>query len=123
MLIVLPAGATFLIFYKLFELLDNLILQHINAAFNSLGIPSSSLLDLLAFVAVITLVGFFGGNFLGRNFIRLANLFMIHMLLLSQRQHILKNEVQVSEIQFKKGMLSPVSRGHCVICIEYILLT
>lgn len=73
LLILIPIGTTAVIFWQLYRLLDALALNFIHAIFGFFGVPSHPLLDIMALLIFIVLIGFFGGNFLGRKIIALTN--------------------------------------------------
>lgn len=66
LLILFPVGTTFLIFYKIYEILTDLILVHIHSLLKILHIPKIPFLDIIILLGAIAFFGFIGGNILGR---------------------------------------------------------
>jgi uncharacterized membrane protein len=70
---VLPVGGTFLLCWKLYELLDGLVLQYVQDILHYFDIPSVPALEIAVLIVFIFVVGIIGGNFLGRWFLRVLN--------------------------------------------------
>ncbi|MFC1584951.1 DUF502 domain-containing protein [Fibrobacterota bacterium] len=108
LLILLPAGATFLLCWKLYQLLDKLILVYIHKLFALVRIPSNPLLDLVTLTVFIVLVGFFGGNFLGRKMVVFTN-FLVNKIPFIRTVYAAIQQILESILREDKNAFSKVA--------------
>jgi uncharacterized membrane protein len=107
LLILLPAGATVLLFWKLYQLLDGLVLVYIHRLFKVLEIPSNPVLDLIALTALIIMVGLFGGNIIGRSLVALTN-YLINKIPLVRIIYVTIQQILESVLRDDKSAFSKV---------------
>jgi uncharacterized membrane protein len=105
----MPAGATVLLFWKFYQVLDRLVLVYIHRLLRIFDIPSNAVLDVITLTALIILVGFLGGNVFGRSLVALTN-FLINKIpmvriIYGTIQQVLESVLREDKSAFSKVVL------------------